>query len=200
MRAVLVLFLAIAFIPDSAVAGPPAHSKVSPPAKPASPVTEDKWRWMPGGTFTYGCEPRSDCEKKRGKRGVRAKVDSFWIMKGRTTVPEYQECVLAQRCSEPDANAFCTTWRGRTAKPREGGFPTWNRCGPRTEEARCRTTAPSTWVSGAFNLLSPRTRRRSLLLPRSKSPRPRPLRTDTRRPQRAGFGAALTCSEMSGVL
>lgn len=117
MRAFLVLFLAISFFPARAVAGPPARPKAVPPAKPTSPVPEDKWVWMPGGTFTYGCEPRSDCEKTRRKRGVPAKVDGFWIMKGRTTVSEYEACVLAERCSEPDNSPFCTAWTRRALEP-----------------------------------------------------------------------------------
>jgi formylglycine-generating enzyme required for sulfatase activity len=117
MRAARVLLLAVTFIPLSTLGGPPARAKHSPPAKPASPVLEDRWIWMPGGAFTFGCEPRSDCEKARGKRGVPEKVDGFWMMRGRTTVSEYEACVSAGACTGPGSKVRSRAWEGRASRP-----------------------------------------------------------------------------------
>ncbi|WNG57695.1 SUMF1/EgtB/PvdO family nonheme iron enzyme [Archangium gephyra] len=114
MRATFILILTLGLIPLSVSAGPKSSSK--PPPKPASPVPEDRWMWLPGGAFTFGCEPRSACERARKKRGVRAKVDGFWMMRDRTSVSEYEACISAGQCTEPDTK-FVGTWSRRASQP-----------------------------------------------------------------------------------
>jgi formylglycine-generating enzyme required for sulfatase activity len=114
MRNTLIILLTLGLLPLSVSAGPKAASK--PPPRPASPVPDNRWIWLPGGAFTFGCEPRSECEKTRGKRGVRAKVDGFWMMRDRTTVSEYEACVSAGQCSEPDAQSE-SNWNQRESQP-----------------------------------------------------------------------------------
>ncbi|HLL55982.1 MAG TPA: SUMF1/EgtB/PvdO family nonheme iron enzyme [Myxococcaceae bacterium] len=109
------LLVTLGLLPLGAIAGSPAAGKAPP--KPASPVPEDRWMWLPGGAFTFGCEPRSACEKKRGKRGVRAKVDGFWILRDRVTVSEYEACVTAGQCTEPGRGGFRGDWDSRAEKP-----------------------------------------------------------------------------------
>jgi iron(II)-dependent oxidoreductase len=61
---------------------------------------------LPGGSFTYGCEPTdSDCDREE-KPGQPTKVAAFSMTKTEVTVEAYARCVDAGACSAADRKMF----------------------------------------------------------------------------------------------
>ena len=67
-----------------------------PPSVPSSPLPEDIWVSIPGGSFDMGSDDGYDNEKPVH----RVTVSSFLMMKTEVTVSQYKVCVVSGPCNE----------------------------------------------------------------------------------------------------
>ena len=80
----------------------------SPESSPhTDPGTGLRYIWLPGGSFTFGCEPSDSHCFADEKPGVVTQVDGFWLGEIDVTAAGYHACVLAGVCGAADSSGSC---------------------------------------------------------------------------------------------
>lgn len=79
-------------------APPPAAPTRQPGEAMTDPKTGIVWRWMPGGTFTFGCSRiKPPCRPNDPPVSSRV-VQGFWIAETETTGHQFETCALDRGC------------------------------------------------------------------------------------------------------